>query len=842
MPSYTGYKFARIYMSGFKSAPIDKTTLAKKEFIGGFVHQIEPRMIVQNISIFSDYDYDFKSSNYIYTGVTDIFDSNYSSIKFTTKTGYISIVDSGITNPSGFFIASGYVTGKFIDFYISKIHAGYDYSLYLYDDKTYGGVGSNLSNKLGPQDLIDIKEIQAGLDHSLVLFENGTVTGFGDNSYGKIAGTPYYTNWNETPVAKLSGVQKISTQNSFSIALFDNGTVTGWGNNTFGQTSGTTGNVSSWSQTPLANLSGIIDINAGNSFALALLDNGTITGWGNNFNNQISNAFNLTGVISISAGTAHSIALLANGKVTGWGDNSYGQALGGSSLNNIIAISAGWEHNLALLSNGRVTGWGDNTYNQALGGSGLVNVQSISAGGNHSLAIIGNKNVVGWGLNTSGQIVNFTYQPISNNMIYENKTFSKSENIKMLGGDITVGPPVAYREKTYVGEFTGIATFNDYFYNVEERSITFIKKTYYSVLGTGTFNTTFTVLNTVSINGEIPTINTLDTILRGKTAFVSEEQDLEVYGYIQNYPLLRNNVSSFGLISGSVSGIGTGIIDFNKLVSGQTLSAFTTYPVGYQTASGLLNYNNPIIGDFIILTNDSTGSNFNFIYETGEDFAPPVYFNSINTLNNIINSGSIDFGVTSTIQNNNLILKSLISGEQGNFFRVISQGSSGVPLISGEYFTSGITYRNPMTPTGIFTGLLNTGLYITGYFEQVITGTLVKDITGLIGYRPFTGLWDLYEVATNNGISEYINIKNTGIFTESKISTNYTGYSKEAVNRRTFSVSYTNSPDFASIDIVKLNITLNSGISGYNYNIILTGNTQLNTTITIPSGNIVPVQ
>ena len=32
MPSYTGYKFAKIYMSGFKSAPIDKLTLAKKEF------------------------------------------------------------------------------------------------------------------------------------------------------------------------------------------------------------------------------------------------------------------------------------------------------------------------------------------------------------------------------------------------------------------------------------------------------------------------------------------------------------------------------------------------------------------------------------------------------------------------------------------------------------------------------------------------------------------------------------------------------------------------------------------------------------------------------------------
>ena len=445
-------------------------------------------------------------------------------------------------------------------------------------------------------------------------------------------------------------------------------------------------------------------------------------------------------------------------------------------------------------------------------------------------------------MNNQNQIINFNYEPPMNNIVYENKTFLKSENLKMIGGDINIGPPVGYREKTYLGEFTGIATFNDYFYSVEDQTITFIKKVQYSIFGTGTFNQTFTVLNTVSINGEIPTINALDAILRGRTAFVSQEQDLTVYGYLQNYPLLRNNVNCFGLISGSVSGIGTGIIDFNRLVSGQTLSAFTTQPVGYRNASGVLNYNNPILGDFIILTNDATGSNFNFIYETGSEFTPPVYFNSINTLNNIINSGSEDYSVKSTIQNNNLILESLIRGYEGNFFRVISEGSTGVPAISGEYFTSGITYRNPMTPTGIFTGLLNTGLYITGYFQQLITGTLVKDITGLIGYRPFTGLWDLYEVATNNGISEYINIKNTGIFTESTISTNYTGYSKETVNRKTFSVSYTNSPDFASVDVVKLNISLNSGISGYSYNIILTGNTQLNTTITIPTGNTIPVK
>jgi len=835
---YPEYKFARLYISGLRGAPIDIKTLTQKQLLEGFINRIEPRMIAKNVSFFSDYNFNDEQSKYIFTGVTDIFDSNYSSIKLSLKNGYINVVDSGITDVSGFFKVSGYVTGEFFDLYIDKVYAGYNYSLYLYNNKTYRGFGVNPYNQLGPQNLSNIKEVQAGTDYSLLLFEDGTISGFGNDIDG--VASSFYTNWNETPVGKLSQVSKISTQNSFSMALFNNGTITGWGNNSFGQASGTTGNVSSWSQTPLSKLTGVININAGNSFGLALLNNQTVTGWGNDFYGQASSGLNLTGVINISAGESHSLALLANGKVTGWGDNTYGQALGGNNLTGVIDISAGWDHNLALLSNGKVTGWGDNSYGQALNGNSLTGATGISAGKNHSLVILNNKNVTGFGSSTGIKFIN--YEKISNNIIYKTTKFSKSENLKMAGGDITIGPPVGYREKTYIGTITGIATFNDYFYSAEDQKITFIKKTQFSIPSTGKFKTTFDVLNTISINGEIPTINTLDSILRGKTAFVSEERDLEAYGFIQNYPLLRNNVSSFGLISGSISGIGTGIIDFNTIISGMPLSATANQIVGYKQASGILNYNNPISGDFIILTNDSTGANFNFIYETGEDFAPPVYFNSINTLNNIINSGSEDFSISSTIQNNNLILKSLIKGEDGNFFRIISQGSTGVPQISGEYFTSGVTYRNPMTPTGIFAGLLNTGLYVTGYFEQVVTGALVKDITGLIGYRPFTGLWDLYEIISNNNINEYINIKTTGIIQNNSISTNDSLYSKESINRKKFSVSYTNSPDFASTDVAILNISLNSGISGYSYNIILTGNTQLNTTITVPTGNTVPVQ
>lgn len=841
MPSYPSYKFAKILMSGFQSAPIDAKTLSDKQFINGFINNIEAKIGIKNISFFSDYNFDSDSSNYIYTGATDIFDSTYSYIKFTTRTGYIDVIDAGLSNTSGFLNVSGYVTGIFIDIYVDKISAGTDYSLYLNNRKNYTAYGLNDFNKFGPENLENIKQIQAAKDHSLILFEDGTVTGFGFNNIdGRVSGTIEYTGWNQTPVGRLSGINKISAKNSFNIALFYDGTITGWGNNSFGQTSGTTGEIAHWDQTPLSKLTGVIDIAAGDTFGFVIFNNNYITGWGNDTAGQVSSGLSITNVSTIECGESHTIALLNNKTVTGWGNNSYGQAFGGNNLTGVVAISAGKDYSIALLDNKKVTGWGLDNYGQALSGKNITGAIAISAGRNHNLILLNNKNLTGFGL--ASAVPFMEYKDISDNIIYENKDFLKSENLQMRGGSISVGAPVGYREKSYAGVFTGIAIFSDYFYNLEDQSVTFTKKTNYSVSATGIFQSSFTVINTVSVNGQVPTINLLDRLLGNKSAFVSEERELLAYGYIQNYPLLRNKVSSFGLISGLASGMGTGIININKYVTGMPSFATANQIVGYKNASGILNYKNPIPGDFIILTNDLTGSNFNFIYETGEDFEVPVYFNSINVLNNIINSGSGDFSITSTISDNRLILKSLIKGKEGNSFRIISQGSTGVPILSGENFTDGITYRNPITPTGIFTALLNTGIYITGYFQETITGELIKDITGLLGYRPFTGLWQLYEILNNRGVSNYINIKETGIVEENSIRTNYTGYSKEQINRRNFSVIYTNAPDFASIDVARLNISLNSGISGYNYNIILTGESLLNTKIIIPSGNTVDIK
>jgi hypothetical protein len=251
---------------------------------------------------------------------------------------------------------------------ISSLYAGQSTNIaILNENNKITGWGGNLYGER----LDQIQSFATGIKnasiksfHTLVLFDDNTISGFGLDIYGQA------TNGNN-----LTGVSGISVGLNHSIALLNNGKITGWGDNTNLQTSGTTG-FYDWDSTPVGQITGATKIAAGLYHNFALLNNKSITGWGSNIYSKITGGYNLTGVVNISAGENHSIALLANGKVTGWGDNSYGQVSGGflnyanwnstpvGVLTGVIDISAGYNHNLALLKNGRVTGWGLNSDRQ----------------------------------------------------------------------------------------------------------------------------------------------------------------------------------------------------------------------------------------------------------------------------------------------------------------------------------------------------------------------------------------------------------------------------------------------------------------------------------------------
>jgi Regulator of chromosome condensation (RCC1) repeat len=95
--------------------------------------------------------------------------------------------------------------------------------------------------------------------------------------------------------------------------------------------------------------------------------------------------------VAVAAGGDHSLALRNDGSVVGWGGNFDGQATAPSGLSNVVAIAAAYAHSLALRADGTVVAWGYNYYGQTNIPVGLTNVVAISGCGlTSSMALMGN--------------------------------------------------------------------------------------------------------------------------------------------------------------------------------------------------------------------------------------------------------------------------------------------------------------------------------------------------------------------------------------------------------------------------------------------------------------------
>ena len=186
-----------------------------------------------------------------------------------------------------------------------------------------------------------------------------------------------------------------------SLALLPNGTVSGWGVDYFGQTN-------------LLVTSNYVAIACGRQHSLALESNGLVQAAGDDTYGQIDIPTNLTRVAAVAGGFYHSLVLQANRTVAAWGtstnsslygsDNvSYGQAVVPPGLSNVVAIAAGGFHNLVLKSDGSLLAWGLNDSGQTNIPSGLSNVVAIAAGAGHNLVLNGNGTVSAWGQNLYGQ-------------------------------------------------------------------------------------------------------------------------------------------------------------------------------------------------------------------------------------------------------------------------------------------------------------------------------------------------------------------------------------------------------------------------------------------------------
>ena len=300
--------------------------------------------------------------------------------------------------------------------------------LWTWGDAVELGTGSTTDSTVPVQvpGLAGITQVSAGLGFDLALRSDGTVWGWGLNTFGELGDGNTDSVRTPVQVSGMTAVSQIAAGNGFALAVRSDGTVWGWGWNNHGQLgNGTTSD--SDVPVQVTGLTNVIRIAAGDASALALrvqfrrIGSGftavrTAWTWGVNNAGQLGDGtdtgratpelvsgINVPSITAIAVGGGDCMVLGSDGSVWGWGANFDGELGNGSDAAAfrpvkildaaVTAIAVGQSHALVLLGNGNVLAWGSGYF--GLGSSSLVpviipslaGVTQISAGNNYSLAV-----------------------------------------------------------------------------------------------------------------------------------------------------------------------------------------------------------------------------------------------------------------------------------------------------------------------------------------------------------------------------------------------------------------------------------------------------------------------
>jgi hypothetical protein len=501
------------------------------------------------------------------------------------------------------------------------------------------------------------------------------------------------------------------------------------------------------------------------------------------------------------------------------------------------------EYNLSVDPNTIILSGVDSIYNSTYSGDLYAKITGIG-----QFVDIGETNISGTytanGFHTGIFSGEQTFYDTKNRQVYPVNEFiyiNSSDNVKYIATGATgenlnpetltlvsttgiISPPVTNRNNIYSGVYSGTKTLADNFYDPSTFIVSFFKNYDYTITGNNNWNTYFDVVNNTSTSAtEQPGIFILNKVMNEGNGFASSTQTIIASGNIPNVKLPRKNLTGYSELTGKLTGkvfeINSGIYIFSQIVTGNVLSARQNFGTGFINSFNFLNLNTPEEFDFITIDDPNKDILSTFTYATGALFNPPLYFNSLSTLNNIINSGTGSYGITSQIVGGKLKITSATSGESGNLISIQSFGSPTRPFFDvADFLQSGVTYYEPLVPTGIFRGhvysvVLATGLMTTGY-SDFITGNL----TGVLGLKRFQDVWNLY--ASDNNVSYLFANTFTGLTSTTGVRYRTDFIDDPVVNIYNIKVQYINPDDRVFDDVAQLRIKLNEAET---INITLTG-------------------
>jgi len=314
-----------------------------------------------------------------------------------------------------------------------------------------------LMSPLSATAAIDRAAIASGVAFSCALLTDGSVQCWGSNSRGQLGdGT---TDNRSRPVVVdglAGGVVQLAAGTNHACAVLQDQRVKCWGRNDSGQL----GDGSTVDRSiPVAvkveaggDLTGVVEVGAGNAHTCARLDTGAVKCWGSRANGRlgddstslqrptagavtgIDGAAPSTSATAISVGELHSCAARKDGIAVCWGHNDSGRLGDGSTvdrpipvpvkveaggdLTGVVELAAGSFHSCARLSSGVVQCWGsrangrlgdDSTSPERPtagavtgidGSSADASAIAISSGGSGSCALMADKSLRCWGAGT----------------------------------------------------------------------------------------------------------------------------------------------------------------------------------------------------------------------------------------------------------------------------------------------------------------------------------------------------------------------------------------------------------------------------------------------------------
>jgi hypothetical protein len=248
-------------------------------------------------------------------------------------------------------------------------------------------------------------------------------------------------------------------------------------------------------------------------------------------------------------------------------------------------------------------------------------------------------------------------------------------------------------------------------------------------------------------------------------------------------------------------------------------------PTGFINATGSISFDINQLNNFDFI---SINNNEIFYHNNPNEFAPPLFFGSTGVFINIINENSITYGVNLRLDNNLILISSILDGDIGNNISLSSNNPNiyfnNNNLIGGQNLYS--ILNKPLYPLNInninlvsplFSGMRFDKFYVTGFYTIFAQGAFLNgNINSFVGVRDYKNIWN---ISTGSVIrKDLVDFKINNYFNNNSYFHNISlGTSSIPINLQISynnSLSVPNNIDIAELTIKDLNAPTQNTLTG----------------------------